>query len=274
MAESTNNDAPTLSAVPSAVASVSASAAATPVSLPSLDDDEREKSDNVLLADLAAKGSAAYLKENYEEAATFYGEACEKQDGKDGQNQNNPKNAELLFLYGRTLFKIGKANSDILGPVGSAKKRSGSAPKPKTKNPLPESSQTNSTADTTTDVAKVVEESVAKVAEAKEAQPTDVKKPLFQFTGDENFEDSDEEEGGGEEEEEEEGDDLEIAFDCLERARAFFEETLEKETAEGEGQGKGKENGNEAETPIIKHIKERLSETHDILTEIELENAR
>jgi hypothetical protein len=96
------------------------------------------------------------------------------------------------------------------------------------------------------------------------------KKPLFQFTGDENFEDSeDEEEAEGEAEEEEE-DELATAFEVLDLARVLFTRQLES-PAPDDTNGKGKEAGDSAAT---KHIKERLADTHDLLAEISLENER
>ncbi|RYP17359.1 hypothetical protein DL765_004559 [Monosporascus sp. GIB2] len=277
MAEPTTNDAPVLSAVPSAVASATASGAATPVSLPPLDEEEREKSVKVSLADLTAKASALYLQKNYEEAAEVYARASEMQAELNGEM--NPENADILFLYGRSLFKVGQAKSDVLGAAGGEKKKPSSAVKPKSKpkKSETESSRVNATAGEKTEAAKAVEEGAANVAEeageseVKKAQPSDAKKPLFQFTGDEDFEDSDEEEeaeGGGEEEDE---DDLAVAFEVLDLARVLFEKSL---NAQQEAEGKGKEIANGADSPATRHIKERLADTHDLLAEISLENEK
>jgi HAT1-interacting factor 1 len=75
-------------------------------------------------------------------------------------------------------------------------------------------------------------------------------------------------EGGDEEEEEE--DELEAAFEVLDLARVLFARKLEQ-PEEGEGNGKGKET---EDSSMTKHIKERLSDTHDLLAEISLENER
>ncbi|RYP53287.1 hypothetical protein DL769_010540 [Monosporascus sp. CRB-8-3] len=279
MAEPTTNDAPVLSAVPSTVASATVSAAATPVSLPPLDEEEREKSVKVSLADLTAKASALYLQKNYEEAAEVYAQASEMQAELNGEM--NADNADILFLYGRSLFKVGQAKSDVLGTAGGEKKKPSSAAKPKSK---PKKSEieplrADATAGEKTEAEKAVEEGAAKVAEeageseVKKAQPSDAKKPLFQFTGDENFEDSDEEEeaGGEEEEDEEEEDDLAVAFEVLDLARVLFEKRL---NTEQEAEGKGKEKANGADSPTTKHVKERLADTHDLLAEISLENEK
>ncbi|RYP30440.1 hypothetical protein DL767_006251 [Monosporascus sp. MG133] len=277
MAEPTINDAPVLSAVPSTVASATASGAATPVSLPPLDEEEREKSIKVSLADMTAKASALYLQKNYEEAAEVYAQASEMQAELNGEM--NPDNADILFLYGRSLFKVGQAKSDVLGTTGGEKKKPSSAakPKPKPKKSETESSRANATAGEKTEAEKAVEEGAAKVAEeageseVKKAQPSDAKKPLFQFTGDEDFVDSDEEEEAEGEAEEEEEDDLAVAFEILDLSRVLFEKRL---NAEQEAEGKGKDKANGADSPTTRHIKERLADTHDLLAEISLENEK
>lgn len=145
-------------------------------------------SNMVSLADLCAKGTAQYAHKNYEEAADTYARASELQAELNGEMA--PQNAEVLFLYGRSLFRVGQSKSDVLGGrAGGEKKKPSSSAKAKK-----EESEV---------VDKVAEEGVAIIAEQKSsAAPTSEaakegfkgNKPLFQFTGDENFEDSDEEE--------------------------------------------------------------------------------
>jgi HAT1-interacting factor 1 len=141
----------------------------------------------VSLADLCAKGTAQYAHKNYEEASDTYARASELQAELNGEM--SPENAEVLFLYGRSLFKVGQSKSDVLGGrAGGEKKKPSSSTKVKKEEPKP---------------LEVAEEGVAIIAEQKSssAPVTEVvqeivngKKPLFQFTGDENFEDSDDEE--------------------------------------------------------------------------------
>lgn len=73
------------------------------------------------------------------------------------------------------------------------------------------------------------------------------------------------EEGEGEEEEE---DDLAVAFEILDLARVLFTKKLEEQQ---EGDDKGKSVG---DSPMIRHINERLADIHDLLAEISLENER
>ncbi|KAL3424392.1 histone H1-binding protein [Phlyctema vagabunda] len=218
----------------------------------------------VSLADLCAKGTAQYAHKNYEEATDLYARASELQAELNGEM--SPENAEILFLYGRSLFKVGQSKSDVLGgrAGGESKKSNGAS---KTKKPKKE-------APSATESDRVAEEGVAIIAEqaegAKKEEEVDAKKPLFQFTGDENFEDSDDEDAEGEdgEDEEEEEDDLASAFEVLDLARVLFAKKLEDPE---EGDGKGKEIG---DSPMTKHIKERLADTHDLLAEISLENEK
>ncbi|KAH8820949.1 putative NASP-related protein sim3 [Xylogone sp. PMI_703] len=231
---------------------------------------EEVNSVKVTLADLCARGTAQYAHKNYEEAADLYAQASELQAELNGEM--NPENAEILFLYGRALFKVGQSKSDVLGgKVGGDSKKSNGSGKPskaKRQEPEPESKK----------VLDVVAEEGAAIAEkensgeSKLEENNGVKKQLFQFTGDENFEDSDdddvEDQEGAEAEEEEEEDDLASAFEVLDLARVLFTKRLEQPE---EGEDKGKSAG---DSPMTKHIKERLGDTHDLLAEISLENER
>lgn len=142
----------------------------------------------VSLADLCAKATAQYAHKNYEEAADTYARASELQAELNGEMA--PENGEILFLYGRSLFKVGQSKSDVLGGRGGGeKKKPSSGTKAKKEEPKP--------------IDKVAEEGVAIIAEQKSGaapiseaakEGSNGNKPLFQFTGDENFEDSDDEE--------------------------------------------------------------------------------
>ncbi|XXH04296.1 hypothetical protein Hte_010710 [Hypoxylon texense] len=272
----------TLPSIQSAVASAAASGAATPQSLPPMDPEERAKSLHVSLADLTAKATALYAQKKYEEAAEIFSQATEMQA--EINTEMAPENADILFLYGRALFKVGQSKSDVLGgkPTGDKKSNGAANKKSKAKKPQAGSSLDDiREEEEKTDAEKVAEEGVAIVAknaaggELKEGEKVpDAKKPLFSFTGDENFEDSDEEDDAeeGEGEEEEDDDDLAVAFEVLDLARVLFEKRLEQEDQDSsEGKGKDKSEG---DSPALKHIKERLADTHDLLAEISLENEK
>jgi len=228
---------------------------------------ENLNSIKVTLADLCAKGTAQYARKNYVEATDLYAQAAEIQDEVNGEM--SPDNAEILFLYGRAQFKVGVSNSDVLGGKsgGAEKKKPNGA---KSKKPVAPKKETS-------ELDRITEEGVAIVAEQNghsvKPEETDAKKPLFQFTGDENFEDSDEDEEPEEEPNgEDDEDDLGNAYEVLEIARVLFEKKLDQpDENQTHGTGKGKDAG---DSPMTKHIKERLSDTHDLLAEICLENER
>jgi HAT1-interacting factor 1 len=141
----------------------------------------------VSLADLCAKGTAQYAHKNYEDASDMYAQASEMQAELNGEM--NPENAEILFLYGRSLFKVGQGKSDVLGGKASGEKKKTNGAARSKKEPVKEEKS---------ELDIIAEEGVAIIAEQtggalKVEEGAQTKKPLFQFTGDENFEDSDDE---------------------------------------------------------------------------------
>ncbi|KAF4475437.1 NASP-related protein sim3 [Colletotrichum fructicola Nara gc5] len=218
----------------------------TPATAGGEESEEDTNSKKVTLADLTAKGTALYAKKQYDEAAENFTKAAELQDEINGEMQ--PQNAEILFLYGRCVFKIGQSKSDVLGGKAAGEKKA-EKPKPKAKKAAP-AAPTDAPAQT--EAERITEEGVAIVANETSGAKTEETKPLFQFTGDENFDDSDEEEAEGEgEEEEEEDDDLETAFGVLDMARVLFYRQLEQLEKE-EPNGKPQEQV-DGETSKIKH---------------------
>lgn len=142
----------------------------------------------VSLADLCAKGTAQFARKNYDEASDLFARASELQAELNGEM--SPENAEILFLYGRSLFKVGQSKSDVLGGrAGGEQKKPNGAAKAKKAEPVKEEKSK---------LDMITEEGVAAIAEqngaAKTEEDASAKKPLFQFTGDENFEDSDDDE--------------------------------------------------------------------------------
>ncbi|APA11732.1 hypothetical protein sscle_08g065020 [Sclerotinia sclerotiorum 1980 UF-70] len=242
---------------------------------------EAYNSAKVSLAEYCAKGTAEYAQKRYEDAVDHYAQASELQAEINGEMA--PENAEILFLYGRALFKVAQQQSDVLGGRAGGEKQ-----KPKKKNggkkvdTIEEEDETvklevekkDETVKTKAEekADEVAEEAVAIIANGgatkkEDSASTDPKKPLFTFTGDENFEDSDEEEEADGEDDEEEDDPLNLAFDILDLARVLFEKRLQADEGEGKGKGTG-------DTAMTTHIKERLADTRDLLGEISLENER
>ncbi|CEJ93124.1 hypothetical protein VHEMI08737 [[Torrubiella] hemipterigena] len=209
---------------------------------PELDDAAKK----ALVTELTAKGASLYSQKNFEEAAEIFSKATALQAELNGETA--PENAEVLFYYGRSLFKVGQSKSDVLGGQAAGEKKPNGKP---------------AAAEEPKEAAPHA--AAAPKEEAPKEEVPDAKKPLFQFTGDENFDGSDDEEGEGEAEEEE--DDLATSFEILDLARVCYIKQLEKV----QGEGKGKETGLSAEERLIK---ERLADTHDALAEISLENER
>lgn len=150
----------------------------------------------VSLADLCAKGTAQYAQKNWSEAAELFSRASELQAELNGEMA--PGNADILFLFGRSLFKVGQSNSDVLGGKAAGeekkKKKQGdpSAVKGKSIKSEPAAASDEAEAVAEAGVAIIAGQNDGQVK--KEEEVVNAKKPLFQFTGDENFEDSDSDE--------------------------------------------------------------------------------
>lgn len=211
-------DAPAAAEIP-AVAAIMAEASASAAASPSgtgtgtvtpalsdipLNEEQRELSLKVSLADLSARATSLFAHRNYEEAAEAYANAVEKQAEMNGEM--SPDNAEILFLYGRCLFKLGQEKSDVLGGKAPETK---SAPKKSKANGKAKAGSSSAAAaaaaqaaaaavEDKTAATEAVAGEVAKVAAeasgAKAEGDVEAKKPLFQFEGDEDMENSDEDE--------------------------------------------------------------------------------
>ena len=152
---------------------------------PSHDDDIKSK--KVSLADLSAKGTALYAHRNYEEAAEVFSRASILQAEINGETA--PENAEILFHYGRSLFKVGQSKSDVLGGSAPTTDKKGAKANGQSKGPKPAKPAQ-------TEEEKVTEEKEGeKKAQGGDKTDATANKPLFQFTGDENFDESDEDDG-------------------------------------------------------------------------------
>ena len=179
-----NVEAAAPAAIPAEVAELKAAAEEEDVATP-ISRDEDPKSRRVSLADLSARGTTLYAHKNYDDAAEIFSKASAMQAELNGETA--PENAEILFHYGRSVFKVGQSNSDVLGgPAAADKKAKPANNGGASKNPAK------------TDEQKAAQEGGAAAAssasENKDEGSADAKKPLFQFTGDENFDDSDDEE--------------------------------------------------------------------------------
>lgn len=234
----------------------------TPVSDPT--QDQRAQ-----LRELVAQAAAKDATKDHNAASELYSQATELQSELNGEL--SPANADLLYAYGKSLYNVAVSKSDVLGSKVAGEQQPA---------PNKSSSATATSGESSDNKENLVKDAIsnamsnsASTSQGNAANPEAApSKPLFQFTGDENFDDSDEDEdedeneGAGEEEDE---DDFANAFEVLDLARILYLRQLE--SAEGNTKAKGKS----TELPEeLKHIKERLADTYDLQAEISLEAER
>ena len=224
------------------------------------------------LDDLTAQATAKYAIKDYSSAAELYSRATELQAEINGEM--SPENADLLYAYGRCLYHVAVRSSDVLGSRVAGEKQDDGEKKSKRRKV--EEASTASGFDQRDQ--RIAEEVVTQVVVEKEgtkgAQDEKITegKPFFQFTGDENYDDSEEEveSENGEVAAEENGeeDDFSNAYEVLDLARILLQRKLE-EVQESEKQSKA-----HGDSEAVKHLKERLADTHDLQAEISLEGER
>jgi HAT1-interacting factor 1 len=203
------------------------------------------------LDELKTTASIHYSTKNFPAAAENYAHAVEIQDALNGEMA--PENAELLFYYGRALYKVAVAKSDVLGnKVAQEDKK-----KKKSKKAAKAEAEASSATGGKTEPK---EESVDS-------------KPFFQLTGDENWTDSEDEDDEADGEEEEEDDDFGNAYETFELARVLYSKQLEALEG-GETADKGKGKGKAELSPKARAIKEKIADCHGFLVDISLENER
>jgi HAT1-interacting factor 1 len=219
----------------------------------------------VQLDDLIARAAAKDATKDHNSASELYSQATELQAELNGEL--SLENADLLYAYGKSLFNVAVSKSDVLG-TKVADPQPQNAPSSNATSTGPRSTSGDPVKDT-------ISNAVAKNARSRqeESTPSEIapSKPFFQFTGDENFvdSDSDDDEDGEPDGEEEEEDDFANAFEVLDLARILYVKKLD--VAEESNTAKGKS----TELPAdVRHIKERLADTYDLQAEISLEAER
>ncbi|KAF2101918.1 hypothetical protein NA57DRAFT_25192, partial [Rhizodiscina lignyota] len=203
------------------------------------------------LTELITAANLQYGLKNYAAAADSYSSAVEMQDELNGEM--NPQNADLFYRYGRCLYKLAVAKSDVLGGKVAGEKK-----KEKKQKGAANNGEGSSSALPTKE-EKVAEE------------------PYFNLTGMENWE-SDEEDEDEDGEAEDEEDDFANAYEILDIARILFAKQLEAidapdSTNGAAAKGKGKALITDM-SPEVRKVKELLADTHDLQAEISLENER
>ncbi|KAJ5326099.1 Tetratricopeptide-like helical protein [Penicillium brevicompactum] len=222
------------------------------------------------LEDLIARAAAKDATKDHDAASELYSQATEIQAELNGEL--SPENADLLYAYGKSLYNVAVSKSDVLGSKVAGEPESGTTSS--TNNASTTSKSTSATSATS---GGLVKDAIASSAQPPSAKPTKKEseptssKPLFQFTGDENFVDSEseDEEAGEQGEEEDDDDDFANAFEVLDLARVLYLKKME--AAEETDSTKGKSTTLSTET---KQLMERLADTHDLQAEISLEAER
>ncbi|KAF2640342.1 hypothetical protein P280DRAFT_428324 [Massarina eburnea CBS 473.64] len=209
------------------------------------------------LDELTKAASLQYSLKNFSAAADHYADAVEIQAELNGEMA--PENAELLFYYGRALYKVAIAKSDVLGGKVAQEEK-------KKKKPKAQKAKKEAVAEGSSNGAQKAEEGTASVDS----------KPYFQLTGDENWDTEDEDEDedeDGEAQQEEEQDDFADAYEVFEIARVLYSKKLEAlDTNDDSGKAKGKAKAELSSD--ARAIKEKLADCHGFLVEISLENER
>lgn len=246
-------------------------------------------SDKDRLESLIAQATAKYAIKDYLPAAEYYSQATELQAALNGEMA--VENADLLYSYGKCLYFVAVKNSDVLGgeaagvklgntkPAQEKKAKKitdGRAAKLKTESGLMADGAQRQTEEVIT--ALVEEKSGAEAAQNESNDDTGGDRPYFRFTGDENWDDSDEEDdvdGNFEEAEAEEEDDFANAFEVLDLARVLFISKLHQLRSESATTAeKGLLIASNQDPSEEKRVKERIADIHDLQAEIALEGER
>ena len=227
------------------------------------------------LKDLIAQATLKYSIKDYNAAAELYSHATELQAEVNGEM--SPDNADLLYAYGRCLYHLAVKNSDVLGSKVAGEKATeksikSSSKKANMEKVVEEAEDTKRRIDEEI-VTKVVEEKDGPIKPEGETEKGN--KPYFQFTGDENWdtsedEDEDAEDNGEGAEEVDEEDDFVVAYEVLDMARVLLLKKIEQ-VEHPTGKGKAKEGPPSQE---VWQLKERLADTYDLQAEISLEGER
>ncbi|KAJ5918669.1 hypothetical protein N7466_010661 [Penicillium verhagenii] len=222
----------------------------------------QEKRDQ--LEDLITRATAKDATKDHNSASELYSQATELQAELNGEL--SPENANLLYAYGKSLYNVAVSKSDVLGS-----KVAGEPQGQHNKAPSANASSTGATGAGGNSVRGTISSALTNESSPVQAESeVPLSKPFFQFTGDENFVDSDEEDeedaDAGDEEDE---DDFANAFEVLDLARILYLKKLEAVEESDNAKGKSTDLSTE-----VKHIKERLADTYDLQAEISLEAER
>ena len=221
------------------------------------------------LADIVAQATLKYSVKDYDAAAELYSQATELQAEVNGEM--SPHNADLLYAYGRCLYHLAVEKSDVLGPKIAGEKQDKSIKLPSKKSTEDQRIDALNEQDKkgAVEVSEAVEEKEGPIR--SEDEPGKRNKPYFQFTGDENWDTSEEDEDGADQDEDDgvtadDEDDFVTAFEVLDLARVLLLKKLERI----ENLASKRQSGLQE----ARQLKERLADTYDLQAEISLEGER
>ena len=236
--------------------------------------DVRAEGDQVAkLQELTAQATAKYAMKDYSAAAELYAYATELQADINGEMSS--ANANLLYAYGRCLYHVAVKKSDVLGlskvagqdPEGpkAAGEKKGQMPKQAREVEEPDREVAEAV------VTQILEDKKRPVKPEEEIEGAN--KPYFQFTGDENFDDSGDDEVGDDEQGDDEDvvyeDDFSTAYEVLDMARVLLQKQMGEIEENSTGNGKGMD-----QPPETRQLMERLADTYDLQAEISLEGEK
>ncbi|KAN0072509.1 hypothetical protein V8E54_009438 [Elaphomyces granulatus] len=216
------------------------------------------------LSELITRATAKDAIKDFSAAADLYSQATELQARLNGEMSVD--NADLLFFYGKSLFNVAVSKSDVLGSKVSGGRPMEPKPSDEDVNLAGSISANDDSIETIKDTRTTTEEELDKeksrIGPAKNEQ-------YFQFTGDENFADSDSDEENEEDhaQNDEDDDDFSNAFEVLDLARILLLRKLDdiENTSE---------DSPELFAAKVKQIKERVADIYDLQAEISLEGER
>jgi HAT1-interacting factor 1 len=211
------------------------------------------------LTDLTTRAAAKDAVKDFNAAAELYSQATELQVELNGEM--SVENADILYAYGKSLYNVAVSKSDVLGSKIPAD------------HTLPENATSSGSTSTNEGLVKSAIASSASKASFDTEEQAQTKshgnQQYFQFTGDDNFDDSESDEEEDRVNADEDEDDFANAFEVLDLARILLLKKLdETETRSIEKQKSA------GMPPDISRIKERLADIYDLQAEISLEGER
>lgn len=211
------------------------------------------------LKTLVESADLQYSLKRYNEASELYSQASELQSELHGEM--DPKNADILYLYGRALFRVAVSQSDVLGGQVTAEKTKKDVAKEKA---VPEKEK-----QLAVEIMEAIVEEKAETPSSSKNTKENTKeevlanKPFFEITGDDNWDtdsDSDEDTEAQVDAAIEEEDDFATAYEILDLARVCLEKQVEEVS--------------DKEPSKLRSIQEKLADTYDLQAEISLENEK